>query len=399
MTLAELHTTAGSQHGAPPLVARTTSVHTAAEDARIDAPTARVAVSPQDLAVYAGAAAAAVSSTWLVYELLSRGSGALGFWLVSYAVFLVLVFLVNAELDGRLVAADRVVTAVVVSGAGLLLLPLVLIIGWVVQQGIGALRVTFFTQDLSRTAAGAAATEGGGLHAIIGTLEQVGLAVLLAVPLGLLTAVFLNEVRGPLRRPVRLFVDAMSGVPSIIAGLFIYSLVLSATALFSGTARGTFSGVAASAALTILMLPTITRTSEEVLRLVPDGLREASLAMGGSQWRTVWSVVLPTARAGLITSVVLGIARAVGETAPLLLTAGYSSVVNADPLKDQQAALPTLIYALYRLPSAAAKQRALTAALVLIALVLVLFTIARIVGAKQPGQPGALSRLLRKARR
>jgi phosphate transport system permease protein len=197
--------------------------------------------------------------------------------------------------------------------------------------------------------------------------------VVLSVPIGLLCAVFMNEIGGPLKRPVRLFVDAMSGVPSIVAGLFIYAVWV------VGLHKG-FSGLAAALALSILMLPTVTRTSEEVLRLVPDGLREASLAMGVSEWRTVWGVVLPTARGGLITAVILGVARAVGETAPLIMTSFGASLLNWNPLHGAQSSLPLFVYEQIRSPRPAQIQRAWTGALVLIALVLGLFSLARYLG-------------------
>jgi phosphate transport system permease protein len=219
-----------------------------------------------------------------------------------------------------------------------------------------------------------APTCGGVAHAIIGTLEEVGIGVVIAVPLALLSAIFLNEIGGPLKRPVRIFVDAMSGVPSIVVGLFVYAVWV------VGLHRG-FSGFAAGMALSILMLPTITRTSEEILRLVPDGLREGSLALGASEWRTVWDVVLPTARSGLITAVILGVARAVGETAPLILTSFGSSVFNANPLLAPQEALPHYVYQYIRYnPGTGPYQRAWSAATVLTLLVLALFTAARLVG-------------------
>jgi phosphate transport system permease protein len=188
--------------------------------------------------------------------------------------------------------------------------------------------------------------------------------------------VFLNEIGGRLKRPVRIFVDAMSGVPSIVAGLFIFAVWV------VGLQRG-FSGFGAGLALSILMLPTVARTSEEVLRLVPDGLREGSLALGASEWRTVWNVVLPTARSGLITAVILGVARAVGETAPLILTSFGSSITNPNPLSGPQEALPHYIYQYIRHnPGTGPYQRAWGAAVVLIVLVLGLFTLARVIGAR-----------------
>jgi phosphate transport system permease protein len=192
------------------------------------------------------------------------------------------------------------------------------------------------------------------------------------VPLAILCAVFLNEIRGPLERPVQLVVDAMSGVPSIVAGLSIYAIWV------VGMHRG-FNGFGASLALSILMLPTVTRTALEVLRPVPDGLREGALALGASEWRTVSSVVLPTARSGLITAVILGVARSVGETAPLIMTTFGSSTWNWNPLSGPQEALPLYVYQYITFnPKTSSPERAWGAAVVLTFLVLTLFTLARI---------------------
>ena len=291
-------------------------------------------------------------------------------WLGS---FVVIYGIVVRRSDDALAAKDRLMSFLITVGAALVLLPLMLILGFVFIRGIGALSWSFFTEDLSKT--GTLDSGGGMLHAIVGTLQQIGLSVLFAVPLGTMTAIFLNEVRGPLRRPVRMFVDAMSGVPSIVAGLFIYTVWL----IQLGQPG---SGFAASLALAILMLPTIARTAEEVLRLVPGGLREASLAMGATEWRTVWSVVLPTARTGLITAVVLGIARVVGETAPLIMTSFGSTAMNANPFKGFQSSLPLSVYQLLSNPFAAQQQRAYAGAFVLVVIVLGLFTLARTLGSR-----------------
>jgi len=298
-------------------------------------------------------------------------SGPVPFGFTWLAVFLVMYWAVVRRADDRLAAKDRLMSFIITAGAALVVLPLALILGFVFIRGIGALSWSFFTQDLSKT--GTLDSGGGMLHAIVGTLQQIGLSVVFAVPLGIMTAVFLNEVRGPLRRPVRMFVDAMSGVPSIVAGLFIYTVWL-----IQLGQQG--SGFAAALALSILMLPTIARTAEEVLRLVPGGLREASLAMGATQWRTVWSIVLPTARTGLITAIVLGIARVVGETAPLIMTSFGSTAMNSNPFKGFQSSLPLSVYQLLSNPFAAQQQRAYAGAFVLVFLVLALFTTARALG-------------------
>lgn len=332
-------------------------------------------VHTDDLYVVGAAALSAFCLTWLVYWQLAPQPGILGFVLAWFASFAAMYWLANRSVLGPLFAEDRLVAVVIAAGAVVMLGPLVLIIGFVAYKGFSVLTPHFFTETAQFCGQLDAATCGGVSHAIVGTLEQVGIATLITVPLAILCAVFLNEIGGPLTRPVRLFVDAMSGVPSIVAGLFVY-------AVWVVTLQHGFSGIGASFALAILMLPTVTRTSEEVLRLVPDGLREGSLALGGTEWRTVWQVVLPTAFSGLITAVILGVARAAGETAPLLLTSFGSSLINANPLNGPQEALPHFVYQYIRFnPGTGPHQRAWAAAAVLTGLVLMLFTVARLVGA------------------
>jgi phosphate transport system permease protein len=339
-----------------------------------DEPTRPGAFGLPDTLVLLGSVAASFAVMWLFFFRLAPLSGVAGFCICWYLVFLAVYWFAVRELDGPVLAGDRVMGVVATTAALLLVVPLTLILGYVVIKGIGALRITFFTQTSEFVGPATPATEGGAAQAVVGTLEQVGLAVLMAVPLGFLCAIFLNEIGGPLRRPVRVLVDAMSGVPTIVAGLFIYAVWV----LHFG-----FSGFAAALAISISMLPVITRTSEEVLRLVPTGLREASLALGTGEWRTVWGVVLPTARSGLITAVILGIARAIGETAPLIMTAFGSSLMNANPFSGAQSALPLYIYKQITLSSAANVQaRAWTASLVLMLLVLTLFSIARFIGSR-----------------
>lgn len=329
-----------------------------------------------DLSLLVGSAISAGAITWLAIVQLTTIRNIVGLWAIWYIIFLLVYRLVTNLHQGKLAARDKMMTVLIATGALIVLTPLVFIISYVVAKGLPAINADFFTKDLSMT--GTLDLGGGAAHAIVGTLEQIAIACVISVPLGIATAVFLNEVRGPLRRPVRLFVDAMSGVPSIVAGLFIFAVWI----IQFGKS---FSGFAAALAMSVLMLPSITRTSEEVLRLVPGGLREASLALGSTEWRTTWSVVLPTARAGLITSVVLGVARAVGETAPLIMTSFGNSAMNVNPFNGPQSSLPLYVYTLIRNPFAAQQSRAWGAALVLIVLVLVLFTVARVIGARQPG--------------
>lgn len=331
-----------------------------------------------DLAALLACGAGSYALVWLSFYRFGLFSGFLGFLVVWLITFLLVYGVVVRDLEDRIAATDKLMAVVVATGSSLVLLPLALIVGYVIVRGIPGLTGSFLVQDLRLTGPLDDGSSGGFGHALLGTLQQIPLTLLLSVPLALLTAVFLNEVRGPLRRPVRVFVDAMSGTPSIVAGLFIYSVWV--VRLGQG-----FSGFAASLALSVLMLPTVTRTAEEVLRLVPDGLREASLALGAPRWKTAWSVVLPTARSGLITAVILGLARAVGETAPLIMTSFGLTTFNANPFEGPQASLSLSVFQNISSPFAAQIERSWAGALTLVTLVLVLFTIARLVGGRRPG--------------
>lgn len=344
-------------------------------------------VRPQDLAVTGGCFVSALAVTWLIYYRLTAFQSTIGFVLLFGVLFMFIYWLVIRELEGTLAATDRIAKVIIASLALSLIAPLLLIVGFVVVKGVKALTPAFFTSSLEGVGPLDPPEKGGALHAIIGTLEQIAIATVISVPLGFATAVFLNEVGGVLRRPVRIFVNAMSGVPSIVAGLFIYGVLI----IQFGQ---TFSGLAAGLALALLMLPTVTRTAEEVLRLVPGGLREASLALGAQEWSTTWRVVLPTARAGLVTAVILGIARSVGETAPLILTAFGNNVTNLNPFKDPQNALPLFSYTLLRSPLEGDQNRAWTGALVLIFLVLGLFVMARRISGKSSSSKGNQKRSL-----
>ncbi len=334
--------------------------------------------------VTAGCALNSFLVVWLVFFRLTDGVGWLGFLLCWYALFLGFQYLTAREQDGPVAAADRVAATVIGTGALVMLVPFAWLIGYVVARGLPALRPGFFTNDQAGISPTLPATAGGGSHAIVGSLQQVGLALVASLPLSLLAAVFLNESRSRWRKPVRILVDAMSGLPSIIAGLFIYAVFIIPFGKRTGLLN--HNGLMAALALSITMLPTITRTVEVVLRLVPDGLRESALALGSSRARMVWSVVLPTARTGVTTSVVLGIARAVGETAPLLFTSFGLDLMNANPLSQPQESLPLFVYRNVQKPSRAAIDRGFTGALVLLILVVSLFALARFVGRDRTGR-------------
>ena len=332
-----------------------------------------------DVWILVGSAVSALCLNWLIFYRFTAGASLFGYLLCSYFAFLAIFAVVTTERLGRLVATDRVMTVVVVSSAVIVFVPLVLLIGYILIEGLKALRPGFLFDDQEGITPVLPSTAGGASHAIVGTIQQVGLALLWSLPLALAAAVFLNESRSKWRRPVRIFVDAMSGLPSVVAGLFIFATLILPFAK-SGNPLFGYNGFMASLALAIVMLPTITRTIDVVLRLVPDGLREASLALGASRARTVFSVVFPTARTGMTTAVVLGIARAVGETAPLLFTAFGYDLMNSNPFSGSQESLPLFVYRNIRKPDTAAIERGFAGALVLLLLVMALFALARWIG-------------------
>jgi len=265
------------------------------------------------------------------------------------------------------------------------LVPLVWLLCTVVSKGVHAIsRDSWFTSDLgARTYTDPG---GGALHAVVGTLEEVALCAVVAVPIALLVAVYLVEYgHGPLARATTFAVDILTGIPSIVAAVFIY-------AVFLNSLGGQFAGVYASLALVMLMIPVVVRTSEQMLRLVPNELREASYALGVPKWRTVLKIVLPTAFSGIVTGVVLGVARVAGETAPLLVLVKYTPHTNDNPFSGFQGSLPLMIKDQVNNLGAGttsfsgqtqanfAPDRMWGAALTLIVLVMLLNLIARLIG-------------------
>jgi phosphate transport system permease protein len=306
----------------------------------------------------------------LLMRTLLHWQGLMSTFVFAYVATLALGTVLLRSVYGMLAARDRVMTSLIWSVGLLACCLLAWLLGFVLLKGVSKLSWTFFVDDLGKTSA---LNKGGGMrHAIIGTVQQVGIATIASVPIAVMTAVYLNEVQGRIAPLVRFIIDAMSGLPSVVAGLLVYAIWI--LSLGNG-----FSGFACSMALVILMLPTVTRTAEEILRTVPGHLREASLALGATRWRTVSRVVLPTARSGLLTAVILGIARAAGETAPAALTAFGSSTTNVNPFTEPQANLPLTVYQLIRSGNKQQLERAYAGACVLILLVLVAFTLARII--------------------
>ncbi|SDC14665.1 phosphate transport system permease protein [Geodermatophilus telluris] len=294
---------------------------------------------------------------------------------VVYGVVLgtLAVYLAARSVEGRRKATDRLVTCLVTTAFALAMVPLVSLVWTVLGNGLARFDATFFTNSMFRVVG-----EGGGAyHAILGTLVITALATAISVPIGLMTAVYLVEyATGRLKRAITFFVDVMTGIPSIVAGLFAFALF---TLLFGNDVR---LGVMGAVALSVLMIPVVVRSCEEVLKLVPNELREASLALGVPKWRTIVKVVLPTAIAGLGTGVTLAVARVVGETAPLLVTVGLITGTNLDPFDGRMATLPVFAYYQLTQPGTdtqAFLDRAWTAALVLIILVMALNVVARLI--------------------
>lgn len=337
------------------------------------------AVRISDVLALCGSAVASGALTWLLFQWFAPFSGLLGALVVWYVGFLLLyALLVSLDESGQAVK-DRIAGAVVHSLAAVLIIALAFVILYVIVRAVPALRhVNLFVKDLSVTGPLEPLTSGGVVHGVIGTLIEISIALVITVPLGLTCAVFLNEFPGPYARLVRTVVEAMTALPSVVAGLFVFSLYV----LILGFPR---SGLAAAMALGVMMLPIIVRAADVVLRLVPGSLTEASLALGASRWRTVWHVVLPTARSGLATAVILGTARGIGETSPVLLTAGYGFSTNTNPFEGPMVSLPLLAYELRRIPEDTMIARSFGAGSILLVLVLVLFVVARTIGGRGPG--------------
>lgn len=272
--------------------------------------------------------------------------------------------------------STSIAASLIYLATALVLLPLTSVLYTVVMKGKDAVRLNTFTQDMRFSQPDAAFTDGGALHAILGTFEIVLIATIICVPLGVLTALYLTEIKGRFEGFVKFLVQAMSGVPSIVAGLFIYTVLIV-------TLGAKYSAFAGSLALSILMLPTVARTSEEVLKLIPNDLREAGVALGATQWRTVAMVVVPAARSGILTAVILGIARVAGETAPLLLTILGNTSTQLNPFSGPVAALPLYTFSLMKTGLDIAITRAWGGALILLTLVLILFITARLLSGKK----------------
>ncbi|MER5423214.1 phosphate ABC transporter permease PstA [Streptosporangium roseum] len=268
---------------------------------------------------------------------------------------------------------DRFVQSLVYLSFAIAVVPLIAVLWMVIKNGLARFDMEFLTHSMRNI--GAKDAGGGAYHAILGTLEQVLLASLISIPIGLLTAIYLVEYGEGTRlsRAISFFVDVMTGIPSVVSGLFILAFWILALGL-------PFSGFAGALALSILMMPTVVRSAEEMLRLVPNDLREASYALGVPKWRTITRIVLPTSFTGIATGIMLAIARVAGETAPLLLTVFFTDSINSDPFNGPQMGLPLYVFDQAARPTDTAIDRAWAGALTLILIVMLLNLVARLIG-------------------
>jgi phosphate transport system permease protein len=367
----------------------------------------RTGLTREGVLAVVGAAAGALSMGLLMSEVL--GIIPLG-WMpfISFlwftGIYTALVFIQDPGPAVR----DRFWTVILWAAVVVVVSSLVLIIGYVLvrgwpvyqqmfspssHQGLSQ-RFHFVTQDMKLAGPLSGLDVGGIVYALVGTLEQIGIALVITIPLGLTTAVFLGEVGGRFARFVRTVTEAMTALPSVVAGLFIWSTVI---LLFTHQ----YSGFAAALSLAVLMLPIMIRSADVMLRLVPGNLREAGLALGAGQWSTVWHVVLPTVRSGLVTAVILATAHGIGETAPVLLTSGVTDFTNANPFSGNQTSLPLAALEFIEEPTANSIARGFATAAFLMVVVLVLFGVARATAGRDPGQArgGRARRLAARSRR
>ena len=304
---------------------------------------------------------------------LLAGWSAVTWLLAAIAVFLVAMPSWSRVIEGRRAAVDRLVTALIWTAFAVAVSPLIWLLYVVIHSGLPAINGDFLSMSMLNVIGD---EQGGIYHALIGTLLITVAAAVISVPIGILTAIYLVEYGRQSRtaRVITFLVDVMTGIPSIVAGLFALALLV----LLFGTAFR--AGIGGSIALSLLMIPTVVRSSEEMMRLVPDDLREASYALGVPKWRTITRVVLPTSLAGIVTGVVLAVSRVIGETAPLLVVAGATDGVNTNLFDGRMTTLPVFIFSQYASSTPVGYQRAWGGALVLIALVMVLNLVARIIG-------------------
>lgn len=302
-----------------------------------------------------------------------------GFVVLAGIINLVAVYVITRIAEGGRQATDRFMTALVSSAFVIALFPLLSLVITLFGRGMERFDAEFFSSSMQ----GIVSQGGGAVHAIWGTVLITLVATLISVPIGIFTSIYLVEYgSGWLAKAINFFVDVMTGIPSIVAGLFAFTMVFAAVNAAGGSPVAARTGMVGAIALSVLMIPTVVRSTEEMLRLVPMELREASYALGVPKWLTIVKVVLPTALAGITTGVTLAIARVIGESAPLLLTAGIARSLNTNLFSQQMMSLPVFVYQMTQGTGPAQQpweQMAWTAALVLLIIVMALNLIARLI--------------------
>ena len=332
------------------------------------------AATPRDRILTAFSVGLAVLTS-VVVVLATPMKGKLAYFAIFFLAWFVIDSLFLLRKSGGKGVRDGLAAKLTLFGGVLVCMTVFSILWATISRGLKGINVAFLTQNLRNASLFDPIGNGGILHAISGTLMLILIAVIISVPMGILTALYLTEIKGKAAGLIQFLVQAMSGVPSVVAGLFIYAAIILNTPLRSSAFLG-------GLALTILMVPTVTRTAQEVLNLVPRDLREAGLAMGATQWKTVALVVVPAARSGLITATILGVARIAGETAPLLFTVGVFDGYNFNPFKGDQGTIPTVVWRGLLGGTPESIQRAWSAILVLLVVVLIMFVAARTLGTR-----------------
>jgi len=303
-------------------------------------------------------------------------NGKLGWVFAFFISYVSISFITEYRKAGKPAAQDSLLTSISRFAIFLAIIPIVSIVATVISKGWRGLHWGLFTQDMSQATVNSPITEGGMLAAISGTLIMVGLALIFTLPISILTALYLTEINGKFAGIIRFLVQAMSGVPSIVAGLFILSSIVYPI-------TQSYSGLMGALALSILMIPTVARTAEEVLLLIPSDLREAGLALGATQWRTVAMVVVPAVKSGLVTAIILGVARVVGETAPIILVTGGGDATNLNPVSGPMGSIPFYVWKSFLLGGTEeSSQRTWAGLLILLIWVLLLFMAARFISSR-----------------
>jgi phosphate transport system permease protein len=345
-----------------------------------DRPRALRPRSTDDLSSVIGTAVGSLALVWIVYFDVLPLSGVLGFIVCWYFAFLAMYAGVTALAHPRTVVVDRLMGAIVALAALLVGFALLTVVVYTFGKGGPALiHLNFFKETGAGVGPLTPLNRGGIWNAIAGSCIQLAIAVAVSLPLGLGTAIFMTEVGGWFAKMVRTVVEAMTAVPDLLAGLFVYVTLILQFHMEK-------DGLAAAIALSVTMTPIIARSAEVALRVVPGGLREAGLALGASHWTTVRRIVLPTARPGLATALILAVARGVGESAPLLIVSGLNTFWNSNPLKGPMNSLPLYIFAGARSGQNVEITRAFGAASVLLALVFLLFIVTRVLARHRVGR-------------